>query len=199
MKKLIGIFALILSGCASSYKQTQQQCSVIDWNRLGFMTGQSGQVSPTKANKQQFGECQKVEINPDFFAFSAGLKEGLKSYCQPQMAEKFGAQGSDFDFAICENSPLITDLRKSYTAGVAQYCKTSGYKAGLNGTTLSMSCPEEALATFNSEHQRGRTDLLLNKVNSLDNQLIALRRQMTDMERVNDDLERKNRELQLKL
>lgn len=116
MKKLLGIFALILSGCASSYKQTQQQCSVLDWKRLGFMTGQSGQASPSRANKQQFGECQKVEINPDFAAFSAGLKEGIKSYCQPQMAEKFGARGSDFDFGLCESSPLISDLKKSHKA-----------------------------------------------------------------------------------
>ncbi len=199
MKKLISVFALILSGCASSYKQTQQQCSVLDWNRLGFLTGQAGQASPSKANKQQFGECQKVEIQPNFTAFSAGLKEGLKSYCQPQIAEKYGARGSDYDFGLCESSPVLPDLKKSYEVGVSQYCKSSGYAAGLQGTTLQVSCPAEALATFNSEYQRGRTDLLLNKVNSLDNQLVALRRQMTDMERINDDLERKNRELQLRL
>jgi|GEM_PF-3349314 hypothetical protein len=190
------IAALSLTGCVSSYKQTQQQCSVIDWKRLGFETGQAGQVSPTTANKQQFGECQEVDVKPNFPAYSAGLKEGLRSYCQPQMAESAGARGSDFDFGLCGNS---TELQKSHAVGVTQYCRSSGYVAGLQGKSLEVSCPTELITTFNSEYQRGRTETLLNRVNSLDNQLLALRRQMTDIERINKDLERKNRDLQSKL
>lgn len=200
MKNLMLIIStLFVTGCVSSYKQTQQQCSVLDWNRLGFMTGQSGQVSPTKANKQQFGECQKVDIKPDYTAFLAGVKEGLKSYCQPQVAEKIGAQGSDFDFSLCQNSSLITELKKSHLSGVSHYCKTSGYAAGLQGAVLQVSCPKDTTAIFNSDFQRGRTDLLLKKVNGLDDQLTAMRKQMRNLEEKNDDLERLNRDLQLKL
>lgn len=135
-------------------------------------------------------------MKPDFVAFTAGLNEGLKYFCQPKVAEKEGAVGRSFDFSLCKSS---TDLNVAHERGVNHYCRTSGYTAGLQGKQLQVNCSSETIAIFNSDFQRGRTDLLLNKVTGLDNQLTAMRGQLQRLEEKNNDLKKENRALQLEL
>ncbi|MEM1379150.1 MAG: DUF2799 domain-containing protein [Pseudomonadota bacterium] len=72
-------FALVLSGCATL---SEDECQLADWNARGIADGQNGE---TPARFQRYTEaCNRFGIAPDFAAWEAGRKTGLKTFCTPQ-------------------------------------------------------------------------------------------------------------------
>lgn len=85
---------VLLAGCAS---MSEDQCRRADWLERGQRDGRNGE-SPYRIDDHRKA-CGKVGIVPDQARWMAGWREGVRSYCTPQVAWALGARNGTYEGA----------------------------------------------------------------------------------------------------
>lgn len=181
----------------------RESCNQYNWYNLGMQAGSLGFKKLPSIHAETFEQCREYGVEPDKIAYASGFNAGLKQYCTPQSAKRIGQKGQAFLFESCTSLSTDGQLSAAHATGVAEYCATSGYQAGLSGSDLQVVCPERTRMVFNSEFQRGRTDFLAQSLKSMKAQLSqvseeleALRTENRNLKFQNDRLEDQNSDLQ---
>jgi len=130
---LAGLTAL--SGCAS---MSEEECLVSDWQAVGFEDGSRGYTA------DHFGEhrkaCAKHGVAPDFAAYRAGHREGLRDYCQPSRGFNLGAAGGHYN-GMCE-SDLEPQFLDAYHSGEQLY----SLRSNVNATNYDINSRKKEIA-----------------------------------------------------
>lgn len=92
----LGFVTLIsLSGCAG---MNADECVTGDWHTIGFEDGSRGYAADRLGDHRR--ACAKHGVSPDFVAYRAGHKEGLRDFCQPSRAFRLGSSGGAYN-GVC--------------------------------------------------------------------------------------------------
>lgn len=74
------------------------ECAMSDWRTIGFEDGAAGY--PADRIGQHRKACAKHGVAPDFDAYQAGRREGLRQYCQPSRGFNLGTRGGRYN-GVC--------------------------------------------------------------------------------------------------
>jgi len=120
---LISIAALLgLSGCAS---MSADECAVSDWRTIGYEDGSMGYTADRLGNHRK--ACAKHGVAPDFEAYQAGRREGLRQYCQPSRGFNVGASGARYN-GVCPGD-MEPDFVSAFNSGHKLYNLRSSVKS----------------------------------------------------------------------
>jgi hypothetical protein len=112
---LISILALLtLSGCAG---MSAEECAVSDWRTIGFEDGSMGYTADRVGNHRK--ACAKHGVAPDFDAYQAGWREGVRQFCQPSRGFNVGASGARYN-GVCP-SDMEPEFVDAYNTGHKLY------------------------------------------------------------------------------
>lgn len=116
---------LVLSGCAT---MSADECAMSDWHTIGFEDGAKGYTGDRVGNHRK--ACAKHGVAPDFAAYTAGRKQGLRQYCQPSRGFSLGANGGRYN-GVCP-SDLEMDFIDAYNSGHQLYTLRSAVNSATN-------------------------------------------------------------------
>lgn len=112
---IAGFAALVgASGCAS---MSADECMTGDWHAIGFEDGARGYTADRLGERRK--ACAKHGVTPDFNAYRAGHKEGLRDFCQPSRGFDFGARGGNYS-GVCAADQEVAFL-DAYRSGYQLY------------------------------------------------------------------------------
>lgn len=112
---LISIIALLgVSGCAS---MSADECAMSDWRTIGFEDGALGYTADRLGSHRK--ACAKHGVAPDFEAYQAGWREGVRQFCQPSRGFNLGASGARYN-GVCP-SDMEPDFVDAYNSGHKLY------------------------------------------------------------------------------
>jgi hypothetical protein len=112
---LVSMVALMgLSGCAS---MSAEECAASDWRTIGYEDGAMGYTGDRIGSHRK--ACAKHGVAPDFEAYQAGRKEGLRQYCQPSRGFNVGASGARYN-GVCPGD-MEPDFVDAYNTGHKLY------------------------------------------------------------------------------
>ena len=112
---LVSIIALLgLGGCAS---MSADECAMSDWRTIGFEDGALGYTADRLGSHRK--ACAKHGVAPDFEAYQAGWREGVRRFCQPSRGFNLGASGARYN-GICP-SDMEPDFVDAYNTGHKLY------------------------------------------------------------------------------
>ena len=86
---------LTVAGCASL---TPEECLHADWRDIGHADGTAGRGMDTLAKHRK--ACAEVGVTPNFSAYQAGHREGVRAFCHPANAYRLGRRGYTYT-GIC--------------------------------------------------------------------------------------------------
>lgn len=148
-----GILSLILllglSGCAT---MSADECVTSDWNSIGFEDGAKGYTADQFTNRRK--ACAKHGITPDFEAYQAGRKKGLRQYCQPARGFSLGKSGARYN-GVCPNR-LEPDFVDAYNSGFQLYT----LRTAVNRATNQINAKEHELEEVNDEIRAAEARLI---------------------------------------
>jgi hypothetical protein len=131
----LSLISLIgLGGCAS---MNADECVTSDWNAIGYEDGARGYGADQIGSRRQ--ACAKHGITPDFEAYQAGHKKGLRQYCQPGRGFSLGKSGARYN-GVCP-AKLEADFIDAYNSGHQLYT----LRSKVNGATNQISAKEHEL------------------------------------------------------
>jgi len=120
---LISTVALLgLSGCAS---MSADECAMSDWRTIGYEDGSMGYTADRIGNHRK--ACAKHGVAPDFEAYQAGRREGLRQYCQPSRGFNVGASGARYN-GVCPGD-MEPDFVTAFNSGHKLYNRRSSVKS----------------------------------------------------------------------
>lgn len=117
---LVALFAL--GGCAT---MSADECSLSDWHTIGFEDGSQGYTADRIGNHRK--ACAKHGVAPDFSAYTAGRKQGLRQFCQPSRGFSLGTNGGRYN-GVCP-SDLEMHFVDAYNSGHQLYTLRSAVKS----------------------------------------------------------------------
>lgn len=86
---------LLAAGCVS---MTPEECLHADWRAVGHEDGAAGRGAATLGDHRE--ACAEVGVTPDFNAYQAGWREGVRLFCHPANAYRLGRGGYTYT-GIC--------------------------------------------------------------------------------------------------
>ena len=97
MKQLAFAFplALLLAGCAG---MNAKECSVADWNAIGFEDGARGSSPAAFSSRRK--ACAEHGITADFDNYKKGHSAGIAHFCRPQNGYVQGSKGRPYQ-GVC--------------------------------------------------------------------------------------------------
>ena len=144
MAGVLSIISLLgLSGCAS---MSADECVTSDWHAIGFEDGARGYTAERIGNRRE--ACAKHGVTPDFEAYRAGRKKGLRQYCQPSRGFSLGSSGARYN-GVCP-AKLEADFVHAYNSGHQLYT----LRGRVNSATNQINAKEREL---DSTHERIRS------------------------------------------
>ena len=87
----IGIFALIMTGCAS---MSEEECLSVNWTDKGYHDGRAGWPLSRKEDHRK--ACAEVAVALDDAQYQAGHTRGIVEYCTPANGLQTGLAGSSY-------------------------------------------------------------------------------------------------------
>jgi len=188
---------ITLVGCAflatSCSSLSKDECSLGDWNAIGFADGATGQNSSRIADHRK--ACAEYGINPDLNLYLAGRERGLDQYCTPSNGYQVGLRGNSYGGVCHERNESL--FLQAHGAGLAVHDakdKVSKAETELRKTQGEIDTAEKAMnlartrrITSAQDGEAVRAELL-----SLGTQLNRLNTEKRALER---DIERLKREL----
>lgn len=166
MPALLGV--ALLAACAS---MSEDQCRRADWIEQGRSDGQKGHT-PSRLGEHQKA-CAKAGVTPDADRWSAGWREGVRSYCTPRVAWSEGSKNNSYQGA-CRDLDESTFLRY-HKAGVDLY-KSRQELAKNRSETDKL---ESQLKKAEKEDERKS---LRDRIRALDHERARLRRLVETLE-----------------
>jgi len=180
---LLIIGCLLLSGCA--HRLTRAECFNMNWRQLGFKDGSQGYPISDLAKPGK--DCGRFEIPIDHTAYRKGWRQGIRTYCTPDMAYQRGTDGlAPINYCPSDLAPAF---HRAWRRGIRHYCIPEvGYRLGKAGQTLPGYCPGELKARFEAAYYRGhavRTQIknIRQRMRDTDYDIKRLRNDITDAER----------------
>jgi len=129
---LIALFAL--GGCAG---MSADECALSDWRTIGFEDGSMGYTADRVGSHRK--SCAKHGVAPDFDAYQAGWREGVRQFCQPSRGFNVGASGARYN-GICP-SDMEPEFVDAYNAGHKLY----SLRANVSQATNQINARKAAL------------------------------------------------------
>lgn len=80
-----------LTGLVGCGGMSANECELADWQAVGYEDGVQGRSTDRFGTHRK--NCAKHQVAPDFQAYQAGRKAGLREYCQPERGYREGARG----------------------------------------------------------------------------------------------------------
>lgn len=91
MRRLLTLAIIgLLAGCASL---SEDECRTVDWGDLGYQDGASGQPVTRVGDHRK--ACAEYGIAPDLALYRTGYAEGVRVFCQPSNAYRYGLRGGN--------------------------------------------------------------------------------------------------------
>lgn len=143
------ISLLGLGGCAS---MSADECVTSDWHAVGFEDGAKGYTADQIGNRRQ--ACAKHGITPDFEAYRAGHKKGLRQYCKPARGFSLGKSGARYN-GVCP-ARLEADFVDAYNQGHHLYT----LRSKVNGATNRINAKEHELENVNDRIRSAEAQLI---------------------------------------
>lgn len=147
---LLSLFSLLgVSGCAS---MSADECMTSDWHAIGFEDGSRGYTAEHIGSRRQ--ACAKHGVTPDFEAYRAGRKKGLRQYCKPARGFSLGSSGARYN-GVCPKR-LEADFVDAYNQGHHLYT----LRSRVNGATAQINAKEEELENVNDQIRSAEAQLI---------------------------------------
>lgn len=104
---------LLLASCSSLSKE---ECSLGDWNAIGFADGSKGKGSARIESHRK--ACAEFGVSPDLDSYLAGRERGLNHYCAASNGYQEGLHGRSYNGGVClgRDEPFFLE---AYNAGLA--------------------------------------------------------------------------------
>ena len=132
---LVAIVAMLgLSGCAT---MSADECAMSDWRTIGFEDGSMGYTADRLGNHRK--ACAKHGVAPDFEAYQAGRREGLRQFCQPSRGFNLGASGGRYN-GVCPS-----DLEPGFVDAFNTGHKLHSLRSQVNNANYQISSRENEL------------------------------------------------------
>lgn len=135
-------FLLLISGCATLNKD---ECLNSDWRLIGYEDGSEGRgVSRIGDHRRA---CAKHGVTPDMTTYNIGRKEGLKIFCQPSEAYRYGLNGGNYQ-GVCPEEYEAAFLT-AYEEGKRFYdtrARISHYRGEIRSRNSSLKINKEELS-----------------------------------------------------
>lgn len=143
----LALILLVATGCASMSKD---ECLLADWQSIGYEDGAAGR------NASYLGEhrraCAKHGVVPNSAAYSAGHRDGLRTYCNYSRGHD-DAIGGYSPLQVC---PTATDYHAGFQEGLGKFCTyESGYEFGLAGGNYNRTCSSAREPNFLDGYESG--------------------------------------------
>ena len=147
---LISVMALTgLSGCAS---MSAEECAATDWRTIGFEDGAMGYTAERIGAHRK--ACTKHGVAPDFDAYQAGRKEGLRQYCQPSRGFNVGASGARYN-GVCPGD-MEPDFVDAFNTGHKLY----NLRSNVNRANSAVAAREAELERTKDRIRKIEADLI---------------------------------------
>ena len=143
------IAAITLSGCAS---MSAEECAASDWRTIGFEDGALGYTADRISTHRR--ACTKHGVAPDFEAYQAGRKEGLRQYCQASRGFNVGASGARYN-GVCP-SDMEPEFVDAYNSGHKLY----NLRANVNRANSAVYAREAELEQTEDNIRRIQADII---------------------------------------
>ncbi len=161
-----GILSLIsllgLGGCAT---MSADECVTSDWHAIGYEDGARGYTADQLGNRRK--ACAKHGVTPDFEAYRAGRKKGLRQYCQPSRGFSLGKSGARYN-GVCP-SRLEPEFLDAYNSGHQLYT----LRAKVNSATGQISAKEHELEN-NKDRIRSAEAQLISSETTIQDRVLLL-------------------------
>ena len=160
-----GILSLIsllgLSGCAT---MSADECITSDWHAIGYEDGARGYTAEQIGSRRQ--ACAKHGVTPDFEAYKAGRRKGLRQYCQPSRGFSLGKSGARYK-GVCPNKlePAFVD---AYNSGFQLHT----LRSNVNRATNQINAKEHELENANDRIRSAEAQLIASETTIQDRVLL---------------------------
>lgn len=184
----------VLSACGSHL--TSEQCTTMNWNKMGMQDGQIGQSK--RSLIKEIDDCAKYNIDVDVENYNRGYEAGVRGYCQPTNAYQLGVQGKYYN-PVCP-SDLQPAFESKWREGLRLYCvPQTAFNLGRQGLGMPDFCALDQLNAFRNNYQRGFQ--IYQRVSNIELQIGTLsaendrinqklRNNQTEIERIQSQLNR---------
>lgn len=119
------IFVVALLGIGGCASMSADECAMSDWHTIGYEDGSMGYAGDRLGNHRK--ACAKHGVAPDFEAYQAGRRDGLRQFCQPSRGFNVGASGARYN-GVCP-SDLEPDFVDAFNSGHKLYKLRSNVNA----------------------------------------------------------------------
>lgn len=182
--------AVLLAACSSL---SREECSLGDWNAIGFADGSSGRESARIEDHRK--ACAEFGVRPNLSAYLAGWERGLDHYCTPGNGYQEGLAGRGYN-GVCtgRNEPAFVETHR---AGLAVHGVQD--RIGTLESKLRSSRWEIERLEQQRDKVRGRTISSAQDGEAVRNELVSLddklERQTGDRRAYETEIELLKREL----
>lgn len=141
------------------------ECTTSDWHAIGFEDGAQGYTTEQFSNRRK--ACAKHGVTPDFEAYKAGRKKGLRQYCQPARGFSLGKNGTRYN-GVCPGKlePAFVD---AYNHGFQLYT----LRSRVNSATAQINAKEHELDDVNNQI-RGAEARLISPETTMEDRVLLL-------------------------
>lgn len=137
---LVTLALAAMGGCASL---SESECRGGDWQSIGYRDGVEGETGAKLAEHQD--ACTKYGITPDLAAYSAGRDAGLKVFCTPRNAFRFGARGSLYE------GQCPSDLELAFRGAYEEGHQLHGYELAASEAKRDVDRIEQSMRDIERE------------------------------------------------
>ena len=161
---LISVAAAIgLSGCAS---MSADECAMSDWRTIGYEDGSMGYTADRLGNHRK--ACAKHGVAPDFEAYQAGRREGLRQYCQPSRGFSVGSGGGRYN-GVCPS-----DMEPEFVDAFNRGHKLYNLRAQVNSANYQINAREKELKKTKEDIRQIEADLINSETTTEDRVLLLV-------------------------
>ena len=174
--------AWLAAGCAS---MTPEECLHADWRVVGYEDGAAGRGAATLGNHRE--ACAKVGVTPDFAAYQAGRREGVRQFCHPANAYRLGRGGYTYT-GICP-----ADLEPGFLDALDEGLFVYGLETAVDEVAGEIGSIDYAIAE--NDEDMAEAEEQLEQADLSDEERRRLRKHVYELARENGRLEADRRTL----
>jgi hypothetical protein len=138
-----------MSGCAS---MSEDECVMSDWRTIGYEDGSMGYSADRIGSHRK--ACAKHGVAPDFEAYQAGRRDGLRQFCQPSRGFSLGTGGGRYN-GVCP-SDLEPDFVDAFNTGHKLY----NLRSQVNAANSQIRSREAELEKTEEQIRQVQADLI---------------------------------------
>ena len=137
-----------------------------DWRTIGYEDGSMGYSADRLGNHRK--ACAKHGVAPDFEAYQAGRREGLRQYCQPSRGFNVGAGGGRYN-GVCPS-----DMEPEFVDAFNRGHKLYNLRAQVNSANYQINAREKELKKTKEHIRQIEADLINSETTTEDRVLLLV-------------------------